>query len=317
MNRQEALPANHNQPRMSYRLLPLFTALVITCTSLAAQSGETAQNVAPAKAENKRIVLVAGRPSHASGAHEHNAGVRLFENCLQHVEGIEVVSYYGGWPEKADAFDGADGILLYMDGGGRHPILEGNRLQTIGDLMAKGVGLALFHYATDIAPERGGKEFLNWVGGHYETHFSVNPIWTADITELPNHPVTQGVTPFSIRDELYFNIRFRPKMEGITPILQATPSEETRGGPYVNPKGPYPHIVEAKIQAETFAWAVEREDGGRGFGFTGGHFHENWGNPNFRKTALNALVWIAGGTVPPDGVDCEVSHEDLTKNLDP
>jgi len=27
---------------------------------------------------------------------------------------------------------------------------------------------------------------------------------------------------------------------------------------------------------ETVGWVIERKDGGRGFGFTGGHFHTNW-----------------------------------------
>lgn len=58
-------------------------------------------------------------------------------------------------------------------------------------------------------------------------------------------------------------------------------------------------------------WAVEREDGGRGFGFTGGHFHLNWGNDSFRKTVLNALVWLAKGEVPTSGIESKVSAEDL------
>ena len=32
------------------------------------------------------------------------------------------------------------------------------------------------------------------------------------------------------------------------------------------------------------------KDGGRGFGFTGGHFHWNWGNDQFRKLMLNAIT---------------------------
>ena len=43
---------------------------------------------------------------------------------------------------------------------------------------------------------------------------------------------------------------------------------------------------------------MERPDGGRGFGFTGGHFHRNWGDPNFRKLVLNAILWTAGLDVP-------------------
>ena len=41
------------------------------------------------------------------------------------------------------------------------------------------------------------------------------------------------------------------------------------------------------------AWARERPDGGRGFGISGGHVHWNWGNDNFRKLVLNAIVWAA------------------------
>ena len=33
---------------------------------------------------------------------------------------------------------------------------------------------------------------------------------------------------------------------------------------------------------EVLAWAYERPDGGRGFGCTGGHFHKNWSNNDFR-----------------------------------
>jgi hypothetical protein len=64
-------------------------------------------------------------------------------------------------------------------------------------------------------------------------------------------------------------------------------------------------------------WAVERADGGRGFGFTGGHFHDNWANEQIRKTVLNALVWVAKGTVPAGGIESKVSPEDLEANLDP
>jgi hypothetical protein len=65
------------------------------------------------------------------------------------------------------------------------------------------------------------------------------------------------------------------------------------------------------------AWAYERPAGGRGFGFTGAHYHRNWGDPNFRTLVLNALVWTAGGEVPTDGVQCDVTPEDLKQNLDP
>jgi hypothetical protein len=58
-------------------------------------------------------------------------------------------------------------------------------------------------------------------------------------------------------------------------------------------------------------------DGGRGFGFTGGHKHKNWGDDNYRKVMLNALVWLAKAEVPANGVESTVSEEDLKQNLDP
>ena len=93
--------------------------------------------------------------------------------------------------------------------------------------------------------------------------------------------------------------------------------DDVRDGPYVYPKGPYPHIEATKGRAEAMMWAVERPDGGRGFGFTGGHFHDNWGNDSFRKVVLNAMLWLAKVDVPTDGVESKVTAEQLSANLDP
>ena len=64
-------------------------------------------------------------------------------------------------------------------------------------------------------------------------------------------------------------------------------------------------------------WATERADGGRGFGFTGGHFHLNWGNDQQWKLMLNALVWLAKAEVPKAGVESSVTESELMQNLDP
>jgi hypothetical protein len=77
--------------------------------------------------------------------------------------------------------------------------------------------------------------------------------------------------------------------------------------------------VRAEVAAkkpQTTAWAFERADGGRGFGFTGGHFHKGWGNDDQRKLVLNAIVWTAKAEVPTGGVESKVSAEELAANLD-
>ena len=107
----------------------------------------------------KKIVMVAGTPSHAPGAHEFNAGTMLLNKCLDDVPGVVTAAYYNGWPDDPTAFDNADSILLYMDGGGRHPVIQRNRLAEIDQLMKRGVGLCCAHYAVEVPKEKGGAGF--------------------------------------------------------------------------------------------------------------------------------------------------------------
>ena len=271
----------------------------------------------PASAANKKIVLVAGRPSHGPGEHEFNAGCMLMKKCLENTPGLTVALYKGGWPNDPNAFEGADAVILFMDGGAGHPVIQDDHLKIIGDLMKKGVGLGCYHFAVEVPKDKGGPQFLDWIGGYYEDRWSTNPHWVADIKSLPEHPVTRGVKPFAIKDEWYYNIRFRPDMAGVTPILMAKPDDETRKGASSSPRGPYPHIVAASGREEVLSWAVERPDGGRGFGFTGAHFHKNFGDENFRKLVLNSLLWLAKIEVPAGGVVSTVTPEELSANQDP
>lgn len=192
----------------------------------------------------------------------------------------------------------------------------------------QGVGLGFMHYGVEVVAEQAGEEFQRWIGGHYEHMFSCNPIWEPHFTSFPSHPITRGVQPFTAKDEWYFNMRFHAGLNAelryaetdelkFWPILVARPSDAVRDGPYVYPKGPYEHIQATKGRAEAMMWAVERNDGGRGFGFTGGHFHDNWGNDNFRKTVLNALAWAAQVDVPEGGIESHVTQDELDANLDP
>lgn len=271
----------------------------------------------PATAADKKIVLIAGRQSHGPGDHEFRAGCLLFKTFLDKVPGITSVVHSNGWPKVADAFEGADAVLIYADGGGGHPAIQGDHKKILGDLAKKGVGIGFAHYGVEIPKDKGGPEFLEWIGGYYETLYSCNPMWSPEYKKFPDHPVARGVQPFSNRDEWYFNMRWTEQKKGLTPILTATPADAVRQGRYVYPRGPYPHIIEASGREETMMWVLERPDGGRGFGFTGGHTHANWGNPNQLKVFLNALLWIAKAEVPKNGVEAVTTPEQLKENLDP
>ncbi|MBX3421255.1 MAG: ThuA domain-containing protein [Pirellulaceae bacterium] len=251
----------------------------------------------------KRVVFLAGRPSHGYGSHEHLAGCRLLADAIQRsTKGQVVCDVYGnGWPEDDSVLDGADAIVMYCDGGGGHPALR--HLPRLGELMKRGVGFTCLHYAVEVPKEHGGSEFLEWLGGYFETHWSVNPHWVAEYTQLPEHPVTRGVNPFKANDEWYFHMRFRPELAGVTPILSAVAPDHTM----LRPDGPHsgnPEVrkeVAQKVPQHT-AWVFERPDGGRSFGFTGGHFHWNWGREEILRLVCNAILWTTQAEVPKDGL---------------
>jgi hypothetical protein len=261
----------------------------------------------------KKILLVAGRPSHPPRMHEFNAGVQLLARCLKESGAdVEVQFTLNGWPKDESLLREANAIVFYMDGGGGHEVVQEG---------------GCMHYAVEVVSDQAGKEFKRWIGGHYEHMFSCNPIWEPEFSHFPEHPITRGVQPFRSKDEWYFNMRFvndipggeptSTKNETFTPILVASPSDDVRDGPYVYPPGPYAHIEAHHDRAEAMMWAIERSDGGRGFGFTGGHFHDNWGNDSFRKVILNACLWLAKVEVPAEGVASTVSPDQLEANLDP
>lgn len=269
-------------------------------------------------AADKKIVLIAGRPSHPPGMHEFRAGCLLLQQCLAGVKGVSVTVYSNGWPNVENAFEGADAVVIYADGGGGHPAIQKDHKEILGALANKGVGIGFMHYGVEIPATNGGPQFLEWVGGHYEHLYSCNPMWSPKYETFPKHPVANGVKPFSNRDEWYFNMRWNEaQKKKLTPVLVAKPSDEVRKGPYVYPRGPYEHIVAASGRDETMMWTFERKGGGRGFGFTGGHTHANWGDDNQRKVVLNAILWIAKARVPKNGIESTVTPEQLAANWDP
>ena len=286
----------------------------------------------PASAEEdgkKKLVIVAGKPSHPARMHEFNAGAELLQTCLKDFPSVRAHIVKSGWPKDESIFDHADAVVFYMDGGKGHEVVqEGERRLKMVDQWAKrGVGLGFMHYGVEVVADQAGKQFKSWIAGHYEHMFSCNPIWEPSFSDFPSHPITRGVKPFTVKDEWYMNMRFindspgnEPGMLGelkFTPILVAAPSDAVRNGPYVYPKGPYAHIQANKGRAEAMMWAVERPDHGRGFGFTGGHFHDNWSNDQFRKVVLNACVWLTGAEVPSDGVASQLAPGQIDANLDP
>jgi len=269
------------------------------------------------RAADSRIVMIAGKASHGPGEHEFRAGLLLFQKCLAGFPGVAVEVYTNGWPADDAVLRGAAAVVIYSDGGAGHPALQGDHLAQLGALMRQGTGFACLHYAVEPTVEKGQAEFLDWLGGCFEINRSVNPTWTADYKTLPEHPITRGVQPFALRDEWYFNLRFRTGLTGVKWLLTAVPPASTMDRPDGPHEGnPGVRAAVARGEAQAMAWATERADGGRGFGFTGGHYHRNWADANQRKLVLNGILWVAKVPVPAAGVASTVTAADLEQNLD-
>ena len=211
------------------------------------------------KKVTKKVVFVAGKKSHGYGSHEHYAGSILLAKRLESAfPELDATVVRNGWPSDSKTeFEGADCIVIYADGGKRHPSLP--HLDELDELMKSGVGLACLHYGVEVPKGEAGDKFVDWIGGYFETHWSVNPHWTADFVELPDHPITRGVKPFKLHDEWYFHMRFRENMAGVTPILSAVAPESTM----VRPDGPHsgnPAVRKSVADGDLqhVAWCAER-----------------------------------------------------------
>lgn len=295
--------------------------------------------VAPAK---RHVLLLAGRRSHGFGAHDHTSGCSLLARLLNE-SGLPVTAEWhslekSGWP-SAEKLAKANTIVIYADGGAGHPFND--HIDELKPLFDKGTGLVCLHYGVEIPEGKSGQALLDWTGGYFEAHFSVNPHWTANYKKLPPHPITTGVQPFTIHDEWYYHMRFREGMAGVTPLLTDLPPATTlvevdaAGKPVMIEEGgkktyklsrpenahnnnPYARkaVLEDKAP-QHMAWAVENANGQRGFGCSGGHVHWNWGHDQFRKLILNAIVWTAGADVPSQGIATStVTVDDLLQDHD-
>lgn len=261
----------------------------------------------------KKIVLIAGPKSHGPHAHEYIKTVRLIKTMLDksNMEGLTSEIHLNGWPEAPSTLDDADLILFITDGRDGHlfsdvPFMTEDRMKIMQKQMDRGCGISLIHFST-FASDHYGKKILEWGGGYFDWqddlgernwYSAIKTMESKLVFQNPNHPIVSGLAPFVLKDEFYYNIRFQEGDDRVQ-LIAEVPELEGRTG-----------------SGNTVAWALEREDGGRGFSTTMGHFFSNWENDNFRKMLLNGIVWAAGAEVPMEGVEAKFyKDQEVTQHL--
>jgi type 1 glutamine amidotransferase len=270
-------------------------------------------------AKPKKIVILAGPKSHGpvgNGIHDYGWSARLLKVMLDNSnikDRIRVETHLDGWPRDPRTLEDADAIMVISDSRDGDQYAEAphlaspERVRFMEKQIKRGCGFLTFHFST-FAPNQYAKQMLDWSGGFFQWETDGKKQWYSAITTKdaevrvasPQHPISRGLKPFSMKEEFYYNIRFSDKDERLKPIwvVPALPGREPDG--------------------RVVAWAREREDGGRGFGTTCGHFYENWKHPEFRTLILNALCWAAKVDVPKGGVEARFfTHEEIMRQLDP
>jgi type 1 glutamine amidotransferase len=261
------------------------------------------------------VVLVAGKKSHGpegNRIHDYPWSARLLKALLEQSDVREKVAaewHRDGWPKDQASLERADTIVVISDGRDGDKYSEAVHLESperiafVQKQADRGCGLVLIHFST-FAPDEHGERVLDWVGGYFDWETEGKRQWYSAIKTIedevkvasPAHPVARGVKPFRMKEEFYYDIRFRAGQSGWAPILEA------------------PALGGRKEGGNVVAWALEREKGGgRAFATTCGHFYDNWQNDGFRKTVLNGIVWTAKLEVPETGVEAKYLERELLK----
>ncbi len=252
--------------------------------------------MAAAAQPTKHVVLIGGRESHAPGEHAHPNGIRILEALIESSPDVAdtgrvvVHAYPDGWPSDPAVLERASTIVWYFDGLEKHPLLDATRRAQFDRLMKKGVGLVTLHQSSTLPPGNASIHLPAWLGAARYGMFNRTDE-QADFLPAP-HPTTQGVRPFSYKDEFYPTLRFDDGPGRMTPVLSGILGIQFQDG----------KTVAIAPEKRTVAWAYQRAGGGRAFLFTGVHYLRAFDTPDIRKMLLNAIFWTAGMTVPKDGV---------------
>jgi hypothetical protein len=250
--------------------------------------------VPPAFAAPAKKLLLVGCPpdGHPPTTHEYMAGLGVLKKCLTDVPELEitVVQAIGPWREGPELMGRADGVVLFVSEGARWLHDDPKRLDALKDVVKRKGGLVVLHWGMGTRDAKNIDGFLNLFGachGGPDRKYAV--VETAVQLADRGHPIARGIAEkFRIKDEFYYRLKV-VKHDGLKPVLRAA--------------------IDGK--EEMVAWSWQRPGGGRAFGFSGLHFHDNWRRQEYRRLIAQGVLWSLDLPIPEKGLAVKVSEEDL------
>ena len=231
----------------------------------------------------KVLLLYQGPDGHPPQTHEYELGMKLLHKMLEKVPDLEttLVKADEPWKDGPELLAKADGAVLFLSEGAAWLNRDKDRLKAFQELAKRKGGLVVLHWAMGTKDAANIKPFVELFGGCHggpDRKYKVlqGEAFVVDRT----HPLCRGVSHFKVRDEFYYQLKLHKSSAELLPMLQ----------------------VEIDGKLETVAWAWERPDGGRSFGFSGLHFHENWQVPEYRRLVCQAVMWTNRIAIPKDGL---------------
>jgi type 1 glutamine amidotransferase len=300
---QKSLHRPEYLPRFPTRVgrLAVITALLTAVFGHCARAATAEKNSPSAigsgessSGSKSRVLLLGQGPDgHPWSTHEYQDGLRVLALCLNRTPALTVIAANADppWNNGPELIDSADGVVLYLSEGAKWIGENPARRAAFERLAARGGGLVCLHWAMGCRDSRYVAGFVRLFGGCHggtDRKYRVVKVQTSVADAM--HPIASGLSPFEVEDEFYYRLKFPAAKSSVIPILQ----------------------VPIDGKAETVAWAWERPDGGRSFGFSGLHFHKNWTLPAYRRLAVQGILWTSKRPIPSAGVDINLSETDLT-----
>ncbi|QDT51352.1 Trehalose utilization [Symmachiella dynata] len=265
--------------------LPFLCCLLIAAVFCAALPDSA---VAEETAKPKRLLLIGQGPdNHKPTTHEYMAGMQVVAHLLQGVDGLQTIITKADepWAEGPELLDGADGVVLFVSQGAKWLSQNPERLAAFERLAQRGGGFSVLHWGMGTREAADIASFVNLFGGCHggpdrKYKFLTTTMSVAD----GQHPITRGLETLELEEEFYYQLKFPKPPTKITPLIKARIDD----------------------QDETVSWAWQRPNGGRSFGFSGLHFHDNWKQDTYRRLFKQGILWTLKYPIPEKGTDVAV-----------